>query len=225
MVQIQSLIDDWQKTSSQVSDLQFGNLALPRPLCFSLRVHARLCVCVCVCVCARAYVRACVRAYVRMCVCVCACACVCVYVRTTLLAIHHTGLSNKCAHRSPPPPLPPRSVWTGEPETHPTNYPFITRFKNWGGYPFDYPCGSEKRVRLICILATGDLRLLASRPELFANKFYWDFSRTALDCLAERLYNRTRDEYLGKTTFDVSYYSSLSFVKDKVINPDFVRTS
>ncbi|KAL8565819.1 hypothetical protein ACOMHN_000787 [Nucella lapillus] len=52
-----------------------------------------------------------------------------------------------------------RGTYTGEAETHPTNYPFLTRFKNWGSYPFSYPC-SGKFVRQICILTSGDLPLL-----------------------------------------------------------------
>ena len=114
---------------------------------------------------------------------------------------------------------------TGEAETDPTTYPFITRFKNWGGYPFDYPCEGGKRVRLICILSTGDLPLLDQRPELFANKFYSDYSHVALGCLAERIFNHTRDEYLGNMEFNTSYYAGLPFVTNTVKTSTFNRTS
>lgn len=64
-------------------------------------------------------------------------------------------------------------VYKGESETDPDRYPFIARFKNWGVYPFNYPC-SGKRTRGICILSIGDLSLLSGRKELFANKFHMD---------------------------------------------------
>ncbi|XP_025102191.1 beta-1,3-galactosyl-O-glycosyl-glycoprotein beta-1,6-N-acetylglucosaminyltransferase-like isoform X2 [Pomacea canaliculata] len=109
-----------------------------------------------------------------------------------------------------------RGSYKGPPETDPKVKPFLTRFKNWGGYPFDYPCKGGKRVRLVCILSTGDLPLLDKRPEMFANKFYQDYSRVALECLHERLYNHTRDEFLGMMEFNTSYYENLSYVKNTV---------
>lgn len=68
----------------------------------------------------------------------------------------------------------------------------------------------------VCILSVGDLPLLDSRPELFANKLYADYSRIALQCLTERLDNRTRDELSGKRHFNASYYHSLPFVINMV---------
>ncbi|XP_076457430.1 beta-1,3-galactosyl-O-glycosyl-glycoprotein beta-1,6-N-acetylglucosaminyltransferase 4-like [Babylonia areolata] len=115
-----------------------------------------------------------------------------------------------------------RGTYKGEPETHPTTYPFLTRFKNWGGFPFGFPCASEKRVRQICILSSGDLPLLDSRPELFANKFYSRRSRVALDCLAERIFNRTREQFLGdELDLNVSYYANMPFVKNMVETSTF----
>ncbi|CAD5121300.1 unnamed protein product [Dimorphilus gyrociliatus] len=102
--------------------------------------------------------------------------------------------------------------YTGNPETDPVTYPFIGRFKNWGGYPFDYPCAG-KRVRGICILSIGDLSLLANRKELFANKFHLDYQPFALQCMRELIYNRTRDELAGKREIDLSYYENLKMVK------------
>ncbi|ELU11398.1 hypothetical protein CAPTEDRAFT_83082, partial [Capitella teleta] len=75
-------------------------------------------------------------------------------------------------------------AYKGEPETDTRTNLFITRFKNWGDGPFNYPCAGQ-RVRMICIFAAGDLQLLASRPELFANKFYLDWEPLALDCMEE----------------------------------------
>jgi len=101
----------------------------------------------------------------------------------------------------------------GEPETDTYHNLFIARFKNWGfGTPFDWPCHG-KRVRSVCVLGIGDLPLLASRPELFANKFHLDFEPTALDCLEQLHYNRTYDEAIGKRTFNVSFYTELSYVQ------------
>ena len=82
-----------------------------------------------------------------------------------------------------------------------------TRFKNWG----ELPCAG-KFLRGICIFGVGDLPLLVKARQLFANKFHQDFEPYALDCMEEWLYNRTRDEYLGVTDFDNSFYKTLEFV-------------
>ncbi|KAL4229067.1 hypothetical protein ACF0H5_012106 [Mactra antiquata] len=93
--------------------------------------------------------------------------------------------------------------------------PFVTRFKNWGMGQYNWPCRGQ-RVRLICVFGTGDLPLLSSRRELFANKFYIDYKRFTLDCMEELHFNHTRDEYLGKLKFDVRWYSQLGFVSNKI---------
>ena len=100
----------------------------------------------------------------------------------------------------------------GQPETDSYQNLFITRFKNWGDGPFNWPCHG-KRVRNVCVLGIGDLPLLAKRPELFANKFHLDFEPAALDCLEQLHYNRTYDEAIGVTTFNVSFYTKLSYVE------------
>ncbi|XP_045192808.2 beta-1,3-galactosyl-O-glycosyl-glycoprotein beta-1,6-N-acetylglucosaminyltransferase-like [Mercenaria mercenaria] len=89
--------------------------------------------------------------------------------------------------------------------------PFVARFKNWG----DWPCNG-KRVRMVCVFGTGDLPMLASRRELFANKFYLDYHHFALDCMEELYFNHTRDEHLGKFSFDPRWYSDLEFILNKV---------
>ena len=103
-------------------------------------------------------------------------------------------------------------VLLGQPETDAYQNVFIARFKNWGSDPFDWRCHG-KRVRRVCIFGIGDLPLLAERSELFANKFHLDFEPTALDCLEQLHYNRTFDEAVGITTFNVSFYTELSYVK------------
>ena len=104
---------------------------------------------------------------------------------------------------------------SGSPETHPLHYPFLTRYKNWGLWPFDWPCAGQ-RVRLVCIFGVGDLNLLSSRPELFANKFYLDYQPLAFDCMERLHYQRMREEVLGQRELDTTYYESLSFVKNHV---------
>ena len=103
-------------------------------------------------------------------------------------------------------------VLLGPAETDKYRNQFIARFKNWGDGPFNWPCRG-KRVRSVCILGIGDLPLLVSRPELFANKFHLDFEPTALNCLEQLHYNRMHDEAVGIETFNVSFYTELSYVK------------
>ena len=50
-------------------------------------------------------------------------------------------------------------------------------------------------MRQICHFGVGDLPLLASRDELFANKFDYDYQPLAYDCMEELLYNRTKLEF------------------------------
>ena len=102
----------------------------------------------------------------------------------------------------------------GDPETDQTGIkPFLTRFVNWVSGMNNWPCHG-KRVRSVCIFGVGDLPLLSTRRELFANKFYLDYERFALDCIEKLHFNRTRDEYLGKSSFE--YYEELGFVKNKI---------
>ena len=76
-------------------------------------------------------------------------------------------------------------------------------------------------VRQICIFGIRDLPLLASRPELFANKFYFDFQPLTLDCMEELHYNRTRDEIDGKLRLDLGFYRDLDFVQNHVHESSF----
>ena len=66
------------------------------------------------------------------------------------------------------------------------------------------------------MFGTGDLPLLATREELFANKFHEDFQPETLDCLEEMLANRTLEETLGTLLFNDSYYRTRDFVINKV---------
>lgn len=69
----------------------------------------------------------------------------------------------------------------------------------------------------MCIFGHGDLARLSKRKELFANKFYLDYQPFVFGCLEELNFNQTRDEYLGKRTFNANWYRSLGFVHNKVL--------
>ncbi|XP_045209194.2 beta-1,3-galactosyl-O-glycosyl-glycoprotein beta-1,6-N-acetylglucosaminyltransferase-like [Mercenaria mercenaria] len=108
--------------------------------------------------------------------------------------------------------------YRGLPETTMWNdsiKPFMARFKNWGGKLTNWPC-KGKRVHGICVFGIADLPLLASRGEMFANKFHLEYEPRTLDCLEELLYNNSREEYRGNLGFDVRWYSQLGFVKNKI---------
>lgn len=105
--------------------------------------------------------------------------------------------------------------YKGIPETDTRQNMFITRYKNWGMWPFSWPCNGRV-IRQICIFGIGDLSLLASRPELFANKFYLHQEPLALDCMEELYFNKTREEIAGKGRFDVGFYENMDFVKNHV---------
>ena len=87
----------------------------------------------------------------------------------------------------------------------------MTRFKSWQ-WMTTRKCHG-KYVRNVCIPGIRDLPNLAKRKELFANKIFLDYQPLVLDCLEELILNRTRDGYLGRRTFDASFYSELDFVK------------
>ncbi|XP_070194125.1 beta-1,3-galactosyl-O-glycosyl-glycoprotein beta-1,6-N-acetylglucosaminyltransferase 3-like [Littorina saxatilis] len=93
--------------------------------------------------------------------------------------------------------------------------PYLTRLKNWV-QTSGHPCPGHMVRRQLCIFSVLDVPWLSTRPHLFANKFYYDYSRLALGCLAEDLFNRTRDQTLGRRDFDVSYYENLPYIKDKM---------
>ena len=95
------------------------------------------------------------------------------------------------------------------PETDNVTKPFLARFKNWGAWP----CHG-KRVRMICVFGVGDLPLLTTRRELFANKFHFDFHRRAYDWLEEWHKNKTINNIVDDDL--INWYSQLGFVKNKI---------
>ncbi|BFZ13715.1 hypothetical protein BsWGS_16754 [Bradybaena similaris] len=108
------------------------------------------------------------------------------------------------------PQLGIRGTYKGEPEIT-AGRPFLARYKAWD----PAPCAG-KYVRDVCILTTGDLPALAEAKQMIANKFFLNWDRLVISCLEEKIFNDTRDEYLGTKTFDTSYYSGLDFVKNQV---------
>ncbi|CAG5125274.1 unnamed protein product [Candidula unifasciata] len=110
------------------------------------------------------------------------------------------------------PQLGIKGTYKGEPE-HSATRPFLARYKVWEWDPI--PCAG-KYVRDVCILTTGDLPLLGQAKEMIANKFFLDWDRVVIGCLEEKIFNNTRDEYLGIKTVNTSYYSNLDFVKNQV---------
>ena len=100
---------------------------------------------------------------------------------------------------------------TGQPRTTNDTNPFIGRLKNW---KTESRC-SGKFVHEICVFGTKDLPLLATREELFANKMHFGYHPEVMVCMKELLYNRTLDEYHGRLHFNVSYYASRDFVRNR----------
>ncbi|GFS06409.1 beta-1,3-galactosyl-O-glycosyl-glycoprotein beta-1,6-N-acetylglucosaminyltransferase [Elysia marginata] len=88
------------------------------------------------------------------------------------------------------------------------------RYKIWTSKRL--PCASGQIVRQICILSTGDLPRMAKTTSMFANKFYLHQDRVAIGCLEERLFNNTRDEFIGRKSFNTSFYLKKDFVLHQV---------
>ncbi|XP_064596768.1 beta-1,3-galactosyl-O-glycosyl-glycoprotein beta-1,6-N-acetylglucosaminyltransferase-like [Liolophura sinensis] len=105
--------------------------------------------------------------------------------------------------------------YKGTPESNFENYHFLTRFKIWAGTKLWKLC-TGKFTRAICIFGVKDLPVLTSQRHLFANKFHWDYQPYVLDCLEEWHFNKTIDQAVHKSNFDVSFYKNMSFVKNKV---------
>ncbi|XP_059168174.1 beta-1,3-galactosyl-O-glycosyl-glycoprotein beta-1,6-N-acetylglucosaminyltransferase-like [Physella acuta] len=93
-------------------------------------------------------------------------------------------------------------------------YEFIARYKIWSNTTGDVCDGVF--VRGICILGTGDLPRLGQAKELFANKFYLHEDRLAIGCLEEKIFNDTRDVYMGVKVVNTSFYERLNFVQHQV---------
>ena len=53
-------------------------------------------------------------------------------------------------------------------------------------------------------------------PFLFANKFYLDTDRLAYGCLEQKIYNNTRDFYLGKVKVNTTIYEESILVRNRL---------
>ena len=60
---------------------------------------------------------------------------------------------------------------------------------------------------------------MGESPHLFANKFLLEKDRIVIGCLEERIFNNTRDEYMGKKKFDTSLYANQDFVRNQIKDP------
>ena len=107
---------------------------------------------------------------------------------------------------------------SGFPETDSITKPWVARYKNRN----QRKCHGYY-VRGVCIMATGDLPILAERKEMFVNKIFLKYHQPVLDCLEEIIHNRTRDEFMGHMTFDASWYSTLDFISKSVKNHDIYK--
>ena len=97
-----------------------------------------------------------------------------------------------------------------------TRKPYLARFKNRQRVSIYHFICRGKWVRGMCVYSHKDLPFLKTRKELFANKFHLYTFPVAYGCMEELMYNRTRDEFQRKITFDAGWYSSFDFVKNKV---------
>ncbi|CAG5122437.1 unnamed protein product [Candidula unifasciata] len=110
------------------------------------------------------------------------------------------------------PQLGIKGTYTKWPEESASRGSFA-RFKNWD--KSGIPCAG-RRVRKICILTTGDLPLLGQSLMMFANKFFLEEDRVVIGCLEEKIFNDTRDEYMGTKVFNTTPYLNADFITNKV---------
>ena len=103
----------------------------------------------------------------------------------------------------------------GHPDNHYGKHWFFTKFRIWlrgKREKMKFPCAGRIAHHL-CIFGIRELPLLASRHEMFANKFHWDFEPLGYRCMEELHYNRTRQELEGRRVFSSRLYRSMDYVK------------
>ena len=64
------------------------------------------------------------------------------------------------------------------------------------------------------MFGVGDLPLLSTRKELFANKFILEYQPLAYDCLEELYYNNTKETIRGLRSIDLEFYRNLDIVNN-----------
>ncbi|XP_059144074.1 beta-1,3-galactosyl-O-glycosyl-glycoprotein beta-1,6-N-acetylglucosaminyltransferase-like [Physella acuta] len=108
------------------------------------------------------------------------------------------------------PQLGIKGTYKGDPDDV---HEYVARYTIWGS---TFKLCAGKFVRGVCILSSGDLPRLGQAKELFANKFYLHEDRLAIGCLEEKIFNDTRDVYMGVKVVNTSFYERLNFVQDQV---------
>uniref|UniRef100_A0A914UPE5 Uncharacterized protein n=1 Tax=Plectus sambesii TaxID=2011161 RepID=A0A914UPE5_9BILA len=71
---------------------------------------------------------------------------------------------------------------------------FMVRYTHWGD---QRPLCTGYYEHGLCVFGVGDLKWLTKRAELFAHKFDRDTQPVALDCMEERIWNRTWSPHLS----------------------------
>ena len=72
-----------------------------------------------------------------------------------------------------------------------------------------------KIVSYHCTYGVGDLPLLVTRPELFANRFQIDFEPATLDCIEEWHFHKTHDGLEGRApALNISFYARMDCARN-----------
>lgn len=75
-------------------------------------------------------------------------------------------------------------------------------------------------MRTVCHFGVGDLYRLTHTPQLFANKFSYDFMPLAYDCLEEWYFEKVRAENQGVAVpLNLSVYEHSLLVKRRYTGP------
>ncbi|XP_071105509.1 beta-1,3-galactosyl-O-glycosyl-glycoprotein beta-1,6-N-acetylglucosaminyltransferase-like isoform X2 [Haliotis cracherodii] len=86
----------------------------------------------------------------------------------------------------------------------------MTRYKIW----YQPTVCSGKFVRAICVFSVGDLVRMTSSPQLFANKFFYDYHHLAYDCLEAWYQDKVAQELQGRLDFNTTFYSNRWVVRN-----------
>ena len=82
-----------------------------------------------------------------------------------------------------------------------------------------HPCHG-KFVRMICHFGVGDLPALTASPQLFANKFSYDYQPLAYDCLEQWLFHKVRLEEAGTPLpLNLALYRQSKMVVNRYTGP------
>ncbi|XP_038066403.1 beta-1,3-galactosyl-O-glycosyl-glycoprotein beta-1,6-N-acetylglucosaminyltransferase-like [Patiria miniata] len=95
------------------------------------------------------------------------------------------------------------------------------RFVKWVSDLTTPECRFGKTVRVVCIFGVDYLQHLIRAPNLFANKFHYDFDPVTMQCLEERLYFRSThpEESDQLDNFPLSNYIKQETINDLHTQP------